>query len=322
MNLLPSAKTKNAKRNGTQTNKLLLQIFRDRQLYLLLIPFLLYYILFVFRPMGGMVIAFKDYGLYKGIAGSRWVGLKHFREFFQSEFFGRTLKNTLFISLYQLLFGFPLPIILALLLNEVSSKKYKSVVQTFSYIPYFVSTVVIAGMVTLFLSPSNGVVNIILSKLGFDKIYFLTKPEYFRSIYTITNIWVGLGYNSIVYISALSGVDQELYEAAKIDGAGKLKQIWYISLPSIKPMIIIMTILKIGKIFYGDFGLFYNFTLNSSLLYSTTDIIDTYVYRSLITLGDVGMSSAAGFYQAVLGFILVITTNFIVNKIDSDNALF
>ena len=158
--------------------------------------------------------------------------------------------------------------------------------------------------------------------MGKEAIAWYNKPECWPVILIIAEIWKGMGYNAIIYYASLMGTDKSLFEAAKIDGAGKLKQIWYISLPSIKPMIIIMTILKIGKIFYGDFGLFYNFTLNSSLLYSTTDIIDTYVYRSLITLGDVGMSSAAGFYQAVLGFILVITTNFIVNKIDSDNALF
>lgn len=314
MNLLPSAKTKNAKRNGTQTNKLLLQIFRDRQLYLLLIPFLLYYILFVFRPMGGMVIAFKDYGLYKGIAGSPWVGLKHFREFFQSEFFGRTLKNTLFISLYQLLFGFPLPIILALLLNEVSSKKYKSVVQTFSYIPYFVSTVVIAGMVTLFLSPSNGVVNIILSKLGFDKIYFLTKPEYFRSIYTITNIWVGLGYNSIVYISALSGVDQELYEACKIDGGGRWRQTLSVTLPGILPTIVTMFLIQIGNILNVGYELI--ILLYQPATYDTADTISTYIYRMGIEKANYSLSTAVGFFNSMVGFILVACANYISNKVN------
>lgn len=314
MNLLPSAKTKNAKRNGTQTNKLLLQIFRDRQLYLLLIPFLLYYILFVFRPMGGMVIAFKDYGLYKGIAGSPWVGLKHFREFFQSEFFGRTLKNTLCISLYQLLFGFPLPIILALLLNEVSSKKYKSVVQTFSYIPYFVSTVVIAGMVTLFLSPSNGVVNIILSKLGFDKIYFLTKSEYFRSIYTITNIWVGLGYNSIVYISALSGVDQELYEACKIDGGGRWRQTLSVTLPGILPTIVTMFLIQIGNILNVGYELI--ILLYQPATYDTADTISTYIYRMGIEKANYSLSTAVGFFNSMVGFILVACANYISNKVN------
>lgn len=312
--MLPSAKTKNAKRNGTQTNKLLLQIFRDRQLYLLLIPFLLYYILFVFRPMGGMVIAFKDYGLYKGIAGSPWVGLKHFREFFQSEFFGRTLKNTLFISLYQLLFGFPLPIILALLLNEVSSKKYKSVVQTFSYIPYFISTVVIAGMVTLFLSPSNGVVNIILSKLGFDKIYFLTKPEYFRSIYTITNIWVGLGYNSIVYISALSGVDQELYEACKIDGGGRWRQTLSVTLPGILPTIVTMFLIQIGNILNVGYELI--ILLYQPATYDTADTISTYIYRMGIEKANYSLSTAVGFFNSMVGFILVACANYISNKVN------
>jgi putative aldouronate transport system permease protein len=165
-------------------------------------------------------------------------------------------------------------------------------------------------------------INKFLVSIGKETVAWYNKPGCWPYILIIAEIWKGMGYNAIIYYAALTGTDKSLFEAASIDGAGKLKQIWYISLPSIKPMIIIMTILKIGRIFYGDFGLFYNFTLNSSLLYSTTDIIDTYVYRSLITLGDIGMSSAAGFYQAVLGFILVVTTNWIVNKVDSDNALF
>ncbi|MBQ7900841.1 MAG: sugar ABC transporter permease, partial [Clostridia bacterium] len=167
-----------------------------------------------------------------------------------------------------------------------------------------------------------GMFNNVLRILGKEGVMWYNEPKYWPAILIVAEVWKGMGYNAVIYYAALMGTDKSLFEAARIDGANKLQQVWYISIPSIKPMIIIMTILKIGKIFYGDFGLFYNFTLNSSLLYSTTDIIDTYVYRSLITLGDVGMSSAAGFYQAVLGFILVVATNYIVNKIDSDNALF
>lgn len=290
------------------------RIYRDRQLYLLLIPFLLFYILFVFRPMGSMVIAFKDYSVYKGIAASPWVGLKHFRNFFESEFFVRVLRNTILISLYQLVIGFPLPIIFALLLNEVTSKKYKRVVQTFSYLPYFISTVVIAGMVTLFLAPSNGIVNIILDKLGMEKIYFLTKPAYFRTIYTFTNVWIGLGYNSVVYISALSGVDQSLYEACTIDGGGKVRQMLSVTIPGILPTIVTMFLIQIGNILNVGYELI--IMLYQPVTYETADTISTYVYRIGIEQADYSLSTAVSFFNSIVGLILVVIANYISKKVN------
>lgn len=291
------------------------QIYRDRQLYLLLIPFLLFYILFVFRPMGSMVIAFKDYSVYKGIAASPWVGLKHFREFFESEFFTRVLRNTVLISLYQLVIGFPLPIIFALLLNEVTSTKYKRLVQTFSYLPYFISTVVIAGMVTLFLSPSNGIVNIILDKLGMEKIYFLTKPEWFRTIYTMTNVWIGLGYNSVVYISALSGVDQSLYEACTIDGGGKMRQMLSVTIPGILPTIVTMFLIQIGNILNVGYELI--IMLYQPATYETADTISTYVYRIGIEQANYSLSTAVSFFNSIVGLILVVIANYISKKVNN-----
>ena len=291
------------------------QIYRDRQLYLLLIPFLLFYILFVFRPMGSMVIAFKDYSVYKGIAASPWVGLKHFREFFESEFFTRVLRNTVLISLYQLVIGFPLPIIFALLLNEVTSTKYKRLVQTFSYLPYFISTVVIAGMVTLFLSPSNGIVNIILDKLGMEKVYFLTKPEWFRTIYTMTNVWIGLGYNSVVYISALSGVDQSLYEACTIDGGGKMRQMLSVTIPGILPTIVTMFLIQIGNILNVGYELI--IMLYQPATYETADTISTYVYRIGIEQANYSLSTAVSFFNSIVGLILVVIANYISKKVNN-----
>lgn len=294
--------------------KLTKRIWRDKYLYLLLIPFVLYYVLFVFRPMGGMVIAFKDYSVYKGIEASPWVGLANFKEFFESEYFGRTLKNTLLISLYQLCIGFPMPIIFALLLNEVSCKKYKTVVQTFSYLPYFISTVVIAGMVTLFLSPSNGVINIMLEKLGFEKVYFLTKPEWFRTIYTLTNIWVGLGYNSVVYIAALSGVDQQLYEACTIDGGGRLRQAISVTLPGILPTIVTMFLIQIGNILNVGYELI--ILLYQPVTFETADTISTYVYRIGIEKANYSLSTAVSFFNSIVGFVLVIIANYFSNKVN------
>lgn len=298
-----------------KTGKSLLgQINRDKQLYFLLIPFLVFYILFVFKPMAGMVIAFKDYSVYKGIADSPWVGFKYFTEFFESEFFVKVLRNTLLISLYQLAIGFPLPIIFALLLNEVSLKKYKMAVQTFSYLPYFISTVVIAGMVTMFLSPSNGIVNILLEKIGFEKVYFLTKPEWFRRIYTMTNIWVGLGYNSVVYIAALSGVDQQLYEACTLDGGGKFRQVLSVTIPGILPTIVTMFLIQIGNILNVGYELI--ILLYQPVTYETADTISTYVYRMGIEQANYSLSTAVSFFNSLVGFVLVVIANHISNKVN------
>ncbi len=290
------------------------RIHKNKQLYLLLIPFLLYYILFVFRPMGGMVIAFKDYSVYKGIWDSPWVGLKYFRDFFSGEYIGRVFKNTIMISLYQLLFGFPLPILFALLLNEVSCKKYKSFVQTMSYLPYFISMVVIAGMVTLFLAPTNGAINILIDKLGGEKIYFLTKPEWFRPIYTMTNLWTGMGYSSIVYIAALSGIDQQLYEACRIDGGGRLRQAIHITLPGIMPTIVTIFIINIGNILNVGYELI--ILLYQPATYETADTISTYVYRIGIEQANYSLSTAVSFFNSIVGFILVSIANYISNKVN------
>ena len=294
---------------------------KNLPLLILTLPSVLYLFVFCYIPLYGLVLPFKNYDYSLGFLKSPWAGFDNFKFLLNNESVALATRNTILYNIAFIILGLIMSVAIALMLYEMRAVFVKCY-QTILFLPYFISWVVAAYAAKVFLDIDYGLINKILLSMGKEAVAWYNKPECWPVILIIAEIWKGMGYNAIIYYASLMGTDKSLFEAAKIDGAGKLKQIWYISLPSIKPMIIIMTILKIGKIFYGDFGLFYNFTLNSSLLYSTTDIIDTYVYRSLITLGDVGMSSAAGFYQAVLGFILVITTNFIVNKIDSDNALF
>ena len=290
-------------------------------LTLLALPAVLFMLVFNYIPLYGLILPFKKYDYSLGFFKSPWAGLENFKFLLNNEAVVLATRNTILYNVAFIVLGTAMSVLIALMLYEMRSG-YVKTYQTFLFLPHFISWVVAAYAAKVFLDIDFGMINKFLVSIGKEPVAWYNKPGCWPYILIIAEIWKGMGYNAIIYYAALTGTDKSLFEAASIDGAGKLKQIWYISLPSIKPMIIIMTILKIGRIFYGDFGLFYNFTLNSSLLYSTTDIIDTYVYRSLITLGDIGMSSAAGFYQAVLGFILVVTTNWIVGKIDSDNALF
>jgi len=302
--------------NKSWFTRLLQDMGRDALLYILLIPFLAYYIIFIYKPIGGLAIAFQDYSTFKGIGGSEWVGFKHFISFFQGPYFMRTLRNTLLINFYGLLFSFPAPILLAILLNEVRQQKLKKTIQTMTYLPYFISTVVVVGIVTNLLSPGHGLITAISEMICGERIYFLTKPEYFRTIYTIMTIWQGIGYNSVIYIAALAGVDQELYEAAVIDGAGKMRQIWHITLPGILPTIMIMLILRIGS--------FMSVSTDSILLlyqpstYETADVIGTYVYRTGIATdggkANYSLSTAVGLFNSVVGLILVMGANYVSKK--------
>ena len=294
-------------------NSKLRQAAKSYQLYIMLIPFVLYFILFAYRPMAGLVIAFKKYSVYGGISGSPWVGFDNFTSFFNGPYFGRLIKNTVIISLYQLAFGFPASIVLALLLNEVKNKFFKSTVQTLTYIPHFISVVVIAGIVTNFLSPSNGIINIIIEALGGEKTYFLSQAKYFRTIYTTMTIWAGLGYSTIVYLSSLSGIDQQLYEACMIDGGGKLRQLWHVTLPGILPTIVILFIIRIGSIM--NVGYETIILLYQPSTYETADIINTDVYRMGMEQGNYSLAAAVGLFNSVIGFVLVMATNKISNKV-------
>ncbi|MNI17539.1 putative multiple-sugar transport system permease YteP [compost metagenome] len=288
------------------------RLSRDRFFYILLIPFIIWYIVFAYKPMYGLQIAFKDFSVFKGIAGSPWVGFEHFITFFQGPYFVRTIKNTLLMSLYSLVWGFPAPIILALLLNEIRNAFFKKAVQTLTYLPHFISIVVVAGIVTNFLAPGNGLVNIILEKLGMEKIYFLTVPEYFRTIFVSMNIWKEVGFGAILYIAALSGINPELYEAAVIDGASKWRQIWNVTLPGILPTIMIMFILRIGHIL--DVGYEAIILLYQPATYETADVISTYMYRAGIKEGNYDLTTAVGLFNSAIGLLLVIVANKLSKK--------
>ena len=278
---------------------------RNRSLYIMFIPVVLFYVMFMYKPMYGVIIAFMDYAPAKGIWGSKWVGLKHFERFFTGPYFGRLLRNTLLLSLYSILFCFTTPIILALLLNEVHCKKYKSVAQTLSYLPHFVSWILLAGIFTRLLS-SSGIVNRMLNSLGISSIIFLGDNKWFPFTIISTHIWKEFGYGTIVYLAAVAGVNTDLYEAAQIDGAGHWKQLVHITLPSIVPIIILMTTLSLGNILNAGFDQVFN--LYNTVVYESGDIIDTLVYRIGFGSGQFGLSSTAGLFKSLVSAVLVVVS--------------
>lgn len=287
-------------------------------LYLLVIPVVLYYVIFHYIPMGGVIIAFQDYRPRLGILGSEWVGFKYFKDFFESMYFGRILRNTLMISISHLIFGFPAPIVLALLINEIGNKKFKKVVQTVSYLPHFISLVVICAMVKEFVSTNGFITKILIDLFEFEKNSLLTKKEFFVPIDVISSIWASVGFGSILYLSALSGINMELYDAAAIDGAGRFKQTLHVTLPGIAPMIIIQLILRIGSIMsvgHEKILLLYN-----EGIYETADVISTYVYRTGLVEMKYGFSTAVGLFNHIINFVLVIIANKISAKV-SDVSL-
>ena len=279
----------------------------QKMLYLILLPFIIWYAVFMFKPMYGMVIAFKDYSLFRGISGSEWVGLKNFKDFLTSPEFYVTLKNTLMLNVYSLSLEFPFAILLALMLNEVKNKYFKTIVQTASFIPYFIAIVVATGITVNILSPSTGVVNVFLEKLGFERVYFLAKPEFFRGIFTGLNMWKTAGFNAVIYLAALTAVDEQLYEAAKIDGANKFQQLRHITIPAIIPTIVVMLVLKVGSMLNVAFETV--LLLYQPATYETADVISTYVYRTGMLMQDFGLATAVGLFNAVVGFILVYSAN-------------
>ncbi|MEK3683628.1 ABC transporter permease subunit [Paenibacillus sp. FSL R10-2736] len=285
----------------------------NRLLYIMMIPVILYYVVFHYAPMYGAIIAFKDFSPMKGILGSDWVGLQHFRDFFSSYYFWRILSNTVIISVYSILFMFPAPILLALLINEVRNQSFKRIVQTFSYMPYFISLVVICGMITDFTN-SNGVINTLFSWLGYDGTAMLQKPGLFRPVYILSEIWQKIGWESIIYIAALAGIDQEQYEAARIDGASRLKQMLHITLPGILPTITIMFILRMGNMLNVGFEkiiLLYN-----PVTYETADVISSFVYRKGLLEFGWSYSSAVGLFNSVVNLILLISANYISRRVN------
>lgn len=283
--------------------------------YLLAIPVLVYYILFCYVPMFGIVIAFKDYVPVKGVFNSPWAdmyGFEHFISFIKDPYFVRVLRNTLLISVYSIIFGFPSPIIFAILLNEIRSNKFKRTVQTITYLPHFISMMVVCGMITTFVG-REGFINDIIVALGGERSNLITRPELFRTIYIVSDMWQGVGWNSIVYIAALTAIDQQLYEAATIDGAGVFRKIWHISIPGIMPTVIIMLIMRLGSLL--SVGYEKIILLYTEMTYETADVISSYVYRRGILNTDYSFSAAVGLMNAVVNFIVIYISNRISKKL-------
>lgn len=282
---------------------------------------LIYVIIFSYIPMFGLIIAFKNYRFDKGILGSDWVGLKNFEYFFKSSDFGRVIRNTISLNMIFIVVGMACAVALGILLYELRSRTKTKIYQTIMILPYFISWVIVGYMVYAFLNPSYGLANAIFAKFGMEPVKWYSEPKFWPFILTIAFVWKNVGIDCVIYYAALMGIDSSLFEAAEIDGAGKWQKIRYITLPCLRSIVIMLFILKVGGIFRADFGLFYQLTRDVGALYSTTDVMDTYIFRTLKTVRDYGMSSAAGLLQSVVGFITVIITNWIVKKIDSDSAL-
>ena len=288
-------------------------LLKNWELYLLILPVIVYYIIFHYVPMYGVQIAFKDFIASKGITDSPWVGLKHFERFFDSYYFERLIMNTLQIGLYELIVGFPVPILLALMINEVRSKAFRKTIQTVTYAPHFLSTVVLVGMLFIFLNPEYGFINMLIRLFGGDPVSFMTEPAWFKSIYVFSGVWQSMGWSSIIYLAALAGIDPQLHEAAKVDGASRLRRIWHINLPGILPTIIILLIMNVGSIMAVGFEKV--FLMQNDLNRESSDVIATYVYRSGILGAQYSFSAAIGLFNSIINFILLVSVNFISRRV-------
>ena len=308
-------------KNGMPAKKpFLVRLKRDlilnRYLYLLALPVLAFYIIFRYAPMYGIIIAFKNFNPRLGIIGSKWIGFKNFTDFFSGVYFLRVVGNTLMINLLGLLFGFPVPLLLALMINEVRHLQFKKLVQTITYMPHFISIVVVAGIIITF-TAKNGIINDIIVAFGGERTVLMRRPELFRPIYITSGIWQEAGFNSIIYIAAIAGVDPELYDAATMDGAGRFRKIWNIIIPSIAPTIVILLILRIGSMMSVGFEkiiLLYN-----ESTYQTADVISSYVYRIGLQQFNFSFSAAVGLFNSVINFILVIGANTFSRKIQQSS---
>jgi putative aldouronate transport system permease protein len=310
-----------ANRNGTARNQSAQSLavpkkrnyfVRNWPLYSMILPGLVFFLVFKYIPLGGSIIAFQNYNIFDGVTGSKFVGLKHFDNLFAYPEFYRIFKNTLLISLYQLIFGFPAPIILALLLNEVGKAVFKRTVQTILYLPHFLSWVIVGGLVINFLSPSSGLLNDVVKLFGGEPIFFMQEPGYFRTIIVSSGMWKEVGWGTIIYLAALAGINPDLYEAAEVDGAGKLRQVFSITLPSILPTIMVLLLLRIGNIL--DLGFEQIYILLNPLVTETGEVFDTYIYRIGLLGGQYSYTTAIGLFKSVIGFVLLVGANYISRK--------
>lgn len=297
-----------------QSNHIWYMLRKHKAMYLLMLPGILYYIIFKYVPMYGIIIAFQDYSIGRGILDSKFVGFKHFIEFFYVNPDSlKLIRNTVLLNIYDLLFHFPAPIILAILFHELRNKAFKRIVQSISYMPHFLSTVVIAGILVTFLSPQTGIINFLLVKMfGMEPILFLGLPEWFRTIYISSEIWQKVGWGTILYLAAIAGIDPTLYEAAKIDGANRYQQIRHITFVGMVPVMIILFVLTLGH--FMEVGFHKILLLYNSMNYETSDVINTFVYRRGILDADFSFATAVGLFQSVIGLILVVIANRIARK--------
>ncbi|MEK8129150.1 ABC transporter permease subunit [Paenibacillus filicis] len=298
----------------TNGSRLWFMMKKHKALYLLMLPGILYYLIFKYAPMYGIIIAFQDYSVGRGILGSKFVGMKHFIEFFYvTPDAWKLIRNTVMLNVYDLLFHFPAPIVLAILFHEIRISWFKRLVQSVSYMPHFLSTVVIAGIIVTFLSPSSGVVNHALSRaFGIEPILFLGHPEWFRTIYVGSEIWQKVGWGTILYLAAISGIDPTLYEAAKMDGASRFQQVRHVTLVGMLPVMIVLFVLTLGH--FMETGFQKILLLYNSMNYETSDVINTFVYRRGILDADFSFATAVGLFQSVIGLVLVVAANRIVRK--------
>ncbi len=285
---------------------------KNKYLYLLLLPGIAFYIIFRYVPMYGVIIAFKDFSIYKGIIQSPFNNFEHFKVLFQTEQFYRILRNSVLLGLLKLVFNFPAPIIVALLLNEIGRSWFKRSVQTIIYMPHFLSWVIVGGLVISFLDPTDGILNVILKKMGKDSIFFLTEARYFRGILVLSNIWKEMGWGTIIYLSAITSINPQLYEAASIDGANRFRQMLNITLPCIMSTVIVILIINTGYILRNSFEQV--FVLYNPLVYEVGDVFETYIYRVGLIKGDYGYSAAVGVFQSIVGMLFLLTTNKLANR--------
>jgi putative aldouronate transport system permease protein len=292
---------------------------KDKWLYLMLIPGILFFVVYRYGPMFGLTLAFKNYRPFLGFFGSQWVGLEHFTRFFSEDTFYKLFSNTLILSFLNILFNFPTPIIFALLLNEVRNKYFKSYVQTVTYLPHFLSWVVVAGLSYVMFTTAGGIVNEIIKALGYPAVNFLSSEKMFRPMLIGQSMWKETGWGTIIYLAALSGVDIEQYEAAHIDGASRFQQLWHVTLPSIKPVIITMFILRLGHVIDSSFDQIYN--MLNELNRSVGEVFDTYVFNTGITNGQLSYATAVGLFKSVVGLIMVISADRIAKKAGEEGIL-
>lgn len=295
---------------------------KDKLLYFMAIPGILYFIVFDYIPMYGILISFKDYSIYNGFMESDWVGLDNFKQLFNTYGFTRALRNTIVISFYQLIFAFPVPIILAVLLNEIRKVAFQRFVQTAIYLPHFVSWIIIGGILFAILSPSTGVIREIASFFGYEGTIanLLNNKHYFRGVLVVSNVWKEAGFGTVLYMATITTINPQLYEAAKVDGAQKMRQIWHITLPGLRTTIVILFIFRVGQILNA--GLEQVFALYSPLVYEVSEILDTYVYKLAFNEAKFALATATGVFKGLVGLTLVLIANYIAKKIDSESGLF